>query len=531
MKQIIPCIIAACLAPAIYAHPDGPLCEDHLPADCAFAPFLGQQQKFIASTCHTVGYGGAGGGGKSTCGKMKYGHQLAIEQERYQAALEEGRPYNSRAWGIYFRRKTKDMLQVVERAQVEFRALDDALKFNAETKVFTFPSYGGAKFQFSHMEHRDNRFDHKSSEFTYVFFDELTEFEEEMYDYIETRLRTDDPVLEKHLQICWGSNPDGKHMLWVKRRFFDIAPPETVIRFETELRDGRVVERDQVFIPAKLDDNPKLMASGNYEANLIDKPAHIRRAILEGDWQYAAGAYLAEAWIPDLHVVEDHDVPDGVMIARDGDWGMRERFSIGWRYIDRDGAFTYFWHLTGKGMEIEEVCRKIRDIERMFGLWDDENNVSMLNFTRSPLDAQCFAKHGMSGAVTIAGEFLKHGVKWRPSKKDRYNGAAQILRRLRTMVPAAFKGATHPTERARPMLRFMRRCRSPIETLPLLPPDPNDPNDVDTHADDHDWDMTMYGCLEVPIAHKVERDDSWDIPDDEPTRSKRRGWEHGPWTR
>lgn len=528
------CASTGCESAAIYAHdaygPPG-VCEDHLPKDCAFAPFLGQQQKFMAAMQRVVFVGGAGGGGKSYLGRMKFSIQLALECDRMSAAQERGERFHSRAWGIYFRRKTKDMLQVWERSKVEFPLIDSDAYFNSEAKMWTFPNCGNAKFQFSHMEHRDNRYDHKSAEFTYIFFDELTEFEREMYEYIETRLRTDDRELEPYLQICSASNPDGKHMLWVKRKFIDVAPPETVVRVETELRDGRITAYEQVFIPAKLDDNPKLMG-GMYETGLINKPKHIREAILNGNWNYAAGAFLSEVWNFDLHAVEDHDPPKGSRIFRSGDWGIRNPYSIGWWYEDQDGALTLFFHIRGTQQNADVVARKVAAVERMFGLWDEDAQESKLNLSRSPLDAACFAKHGLSGSVTIAGEFKKNGVRWKESKKDRYNGAAQIVRRLSTMVPAAFEGAERPWERERPMLRFMKRCKSPLETLPVLTPDPDDANDVDTTADDHDWDMVMYACLEVPISHEPEEEDDLALPDDEPKRSRSGGgWMNGPWNR
>jgi hypothetical protein len=521
---------------AVYARGSENVCEKHLPPT-PFAPFLGQQTLFMQRRERIVFYGGAGGGGKSLCGRMKFVQQLMLENQRAADAEEKGERFVSRAWGVYFRRKTKDMRQVWDRSHDEFPRIDPDAVANSESMTWTFPNCGGAKFQFSHMEHPLNRYDHKSAEYSYAFFDELTEFEEEMFSYIDTRVRTDDPVLDPYLQVCAGSNPDGKHMAWVKRRFIDCAPPETVVRVETKLRDGRVVPVDQVFIPAKLDDNPKLMASGQYEASLLNKPAHVREAILNGNWNFASGGFFSEVWDSTYHVVADHEPPKGAMIFRAADWGIRSPGSIGWFYVDSDGAMTCFRHLRFQGLTVDKVALKIRDVERFLGLWDEEENSSRLNFARNPLDAQCFAKHGIggvSGALTIAGEFKKRGIHWKASKKDRYNGLAQITRRLGGFVEAAFEGAEHPTEVRRPLLRFCETCTSPIETIPVIMPSDNDPNDVDTKADDHDVDMTMYACLEVPIAHAKDPDDDMGpLEDDDFDAPKRkyRGLGDGPWTR
>jgi hypothetical protein len=89
-------------------------------------------------------------------------------------------------------------------------------------------------------------------------------------------------------------------------------------------------------------------------------------------------------------------------------------------------------------------------------------------------------------------------------------------------IPASFEGAIDPTERERPMLRFMASCKSPIKTIPVLRADPGDANDVDTKGDDHDWDMVMYACLENPIK-LPEEDDDFDEEDvRQPRRSQNR---------
>ena len=60
----------------------------------------------------------------------------------------------------------------------------------------------------------------------------------------------------------------------------------------------------QVFIPAKVWDNRRLLASDPaYLARQQNLPEHMRKAWLEGDWDVAAGGYLAGVWDPVRHVV------------------------------------------------------------------------------------------------------------------------------------------------------------------------------------------------------------------------------------
>lgn len=498
---------------AIFRVPEGRWCrrckELRRPA-LAFAPFLGQQEKFFQRTERVVFFGGAGGGGKSVCIQAKFGQQLDSEHKRWKL----NKNHHSKAWGVYFRRTSPDFKQAVQRSFEFFPVIDPSAKFNENKHLWTLPSCGGAVFEYAQMEHVNDRYKYKSREWSYIGVDEGSEFEEVMIEYAETRLRTADPYLEPYLQLVVGSNPDGPHMLWLRDRFIEPAPPETVMSVETKLRDGRMIEYRQVYIPSRLDDNPILMESGTYEASLMNKRPEIRRAILEGDWYIAAGAFLGSIWDESMHVVEDHDIPPGATIFRAGDWGINNPSSIGWWYVDADGGMTMFDHLRTVGLTVDKVCEKMKVIEARWGLWDEETNTSGLNFARNPLDSACFGTgQGLIGARTIAKDFLSLGFRWKPARKgpgSRLQGASQIISRMTKIIPAAFDGAEDPTERARPMIRFMRRCASPRKTLPTLMADPTNADDVDTSGDDHDWDQTMYASLENPVSLRTDQPDDDD---------------------
>jgi hypothetical protein len=197
-----------------------------------------------------------------------------------------------------------------------------------------------------------------------------------------------------------------------------------------------------------------------------------------------------------------------------------------------------FDHLRTVGLTVDKVCEKMRAIEMKWGLWDEDTDTSGLNFARNPLDSSCFGTgQGLIGARTIAKDFLSLGFRWKPARKgpgSRVQGASQIIRRMTSIIPAAFEGATDPTERARPMLRFMKRCASPLKTIPVLMTDPSNPDDVDTSGDDHDWDQTMYASLENPVSIRTDqRDDDDDEGEGGAPLTGRRGisMANGPWTR
>jgi hypothetical protein len=487
-------------------------------------PYPGQQTKFFVSPEDVVFYGGAGGGGKSLLGKMKFSHQLVHEHERFR----KGDIKRSKAWGLYLRRKTPDLMQAVEESMEYFPQIDDRAKFNANDLVWIFPSCGGARFQFGHMQHEDDRFKYKSSAYTYLFFDELTEFTTKQYMYMQSRLRVAGVVvdgvpvpdpLEKLLQCCAGSNPDGEGLLWVRDMFIEDKTPEQVYRTRYVLENGQERFKDQVFIPARLRDNPPLYASGTYEVQLRGLPADIREAILEGNWYYASGAFLARIWDSKVHVCEDHDVPSGVRMYRSADYGYNAPSSVTWWYVDRDNVLTAFYNLYVTEHTPEMLGDRIKEVEQEFGIWDDHNDVSTIS---GPLDSSCWNKE--SSGTTIASRLNGRGCKFYKARKgplSRKNGAIEIISRMQARV----KSHEAPDDRSkdRPLIRWMRRCGAPIRTLPVLRPDPNDRDDVDTKGEDHCWDETRYMCLARPLRFEKEHDpDEDDVDNVVPFRGKNR---------
>ena len=464
-------------------------------------PFPGQQTKFCQRTEREVFFGGAGGGGKSVNGKGKFSQQLAVEQARFQ----RGEIERSKAWGIFLRRTMPDLKQAIDKSYQIFQDIDPDATYNINDHVWTFPSCGDAHFEFGHMENENTKYKYKSREFTYVFFDELTEFTETMYEYMDTRIRTTDPVLEPMLQLCSGSNPDGPGLLWVRKRFIENKEPEVIYRKETRLRDGRLRYYDSIFIPASLKDNPILYESGQYEASLMNKRPEVRRAILDGDWWINPGAFLANIWDQSFHVCENHDVPKGARVCRSMDPGLGSRSSCTWWYEDRNGGLTGIHNLYLTGHDVVMMAKRIKEVEEHFGWWDEASNRSTLD---GPMDEDAFNRQ-LVGGPSYARIMRECGVPWRRSKKDRFNGASEIMRRLNARVKD-IDGET------KPLLRWMKRCKAPIETIPILQTDPNDPNDVDTKGEDHAYDDTMYMCLDRRLGRmnvKEEDDDDDNVVD------------------
>ncbi len=89
---------------------------------------------------------------------------------------------------------------------------------------FTFPS--GASLTFGYLNTPADRYRYQSAEFQYVGVDELTQFTEDAYTYLLTRLRrrvgSDVPIRARA-----GTNPGNIGHEWVRARFIPWRDPRT----------------------------------------------------------------------------------------------------------------------------------------------------------------------------------------------------------------------------------------------------------------------------------------------------------------
>lgn len=151
--------------------------------------------------------------------------------------------------------------------------------WNERDKRWTFPS--GASITFGYLQDENDKYQYASAEFQYIAFDELTHFTETQYTFLFTRLR------KKHtgalagvpLRMRSASNPGGPGHDWVKRRFVD----------------PRTRQRDRVFIPARLEDNPSLDRD-EYLISLANTDPMTREQIQRGDWDAVAGGKFRRDW-------------------------------------------------------------------------------------------------------------------------------------------------------------------------------------------------------------------------------------------
>lgn len=467
-----------------------------------WAPNPGRQTLFYTHPANIVGFGGAAGGGKSDAMLFHHFYVLDFETQRWM----RGEISQSRARGIYFRRLAANLSEAEDRflsiaPQTNANGMDG---WNASTHTYKYPC--GMKYRFAGMEKPRDYMKHQSFSYTDVSMDELTENEEEQFDYIFTRIRSADEALRPFHRLSWGTNPVGPGLDWVRKRF--IAGRKSDVTYIRKIKnsDGSIHEISEVFIQAYLKDNPFLATGGEYEAALRASKPHIANILLHGDWWAQKGNFLGAFWDSNVHIVKDHKVPRGVFRFRSCDFGIGSHSSITWWYVDADGCFTAYHNLYLHDLTAPQQADRMREVEEHYGDWNGEDKMSMLN---GPLDAQCFKRHGASGP-TIAEDFRRKGFPWRPSAKDRFNGLAEVCKRLGARIPRPEHEAAISKASAKGMIRWMERCKAPIEYLPIIPADENNPGEVmKKYRHLHSLDDTMFACMTRPIRPAKEEDD-WD---------------------
>jgi predicted phage terminase large subunit-like protein len=276
--------------------------------DLVWGPWKGAQAEFLACDAYEALYGGAAGGGKSDC--------LLAEGLRYAA--------DPHFRGIFFRRTFPELeAEIIPRTLDLFtrvRGLEGA-KYNRQTKRWIFP--GGGRFSFAHLEHEDTILKHRSAEYCYVAFDELTTFTKKQYLGILQRLRSAHGL---PCRVRAGTNPGGPGHDWVFQRWrpwldptYEVPGwkalglsgprpgPGEPLWYLTNPETGEDIwvprgtpgALSRCFHPAKLEDNPALGgATGAYAATLQNQDPLTRKQMREGDWlaKPSAKMFFDRAW-------------------------------------------------------------------------------------------------------------------------------------------------------------------------------------------------------------------------------------------
>lgn len=449
------------------------------------------QQEFHSLTMDEALIGGAAGPGKSVTLLMDPVEQIVVEHQRKRA----NNAHASSGAALHIRKEFPRAEETVYRSKIVFPALDHGAKFHEPTHTWTFTS--GYRFQFGHLKDNDSFLNYRSKQFTHIAFDELVEIDDpNQYYELVGRVRSSDPVLRKMLKVRAGSNPAPN---WVRDYFVVPGGPagRVVLRRKVKLASGETVERTRIFIPAKLYDNPDPEFVRNYEANLQDKPSHIRRALLDGDWFVVPGAFFANEWRADLHVIKPFKIPSHWRRFRSADWGYKSPCVILWWAITPDEELICYRERTFVQKTAHEVALAIKEIEEERGEWNTTRNCSRLT---GPMDTQLWEERGNRGP-TMADDMAALGVYWTKASKGRKQAAQQFMVRLKD------RGLNE-----RPGVMFFDTCINCIRTIPALGTDDQEPEVPRKGGADHWYDAVSYACAQHVVASK---EDGPSVDDDE----------------
>lgn len=464
---------------------------------------LTDRQDIAYNTCATeVLYGGAAGGGKS--------YFLRVSAIRWAMSVSGVQVY-------IFRRTYPDLVANHLRGPSSFNVLlSDALnagrvKFNKDDMEYTF--WNGSVIKLAHCQYDDDVVKYQGAEIHVLLIDELTHFTEYIYRFLRGRVRAIGLKLsneEKLLlpRIEAGSNPGSVGHAWVKRSFVNATCDGKVISpmevWRTPKSEGGML---RVYIPAKVSDNPYLLAEDPTYADRLEGLGNeaLVRAMRDGDWDIVAGQAF-EKLRKDRHGLEPFVIPDSWMRFRAMDWGSSHPFAIGW-YAVSDGNPVFFddrktihlprgaivkyrewygWNGTpneGARLEASEVARGI------VRLSDGER----YNYTVAD-PSMWKADGGESHAET----FARNGVLMRRADNKRIPGYI----RMRQMI-AGTDGF--------PMFYIFNTCLHTWRTLPDLVMDRDNLEDVDTDQDDHIYDCDRYALMSRPHVEDktVLKDTKW----------------------
>jgi hypothetical protein len=434
-----------------------------------------------------IGYGGAAGSGKSYLSRAV---MTAV------ALMWPG------STGILFRRTERE---VKENHVQKFRAEVPAViggrqlyKWNGNDLCATW--FNGSRSYFGYLRNDQDVFIYQGPEFDWMIFEEATHYSHFQVNWLTgNRLRATVPLARPF--ALYPSNPGGPGHFWFKRWFIEKRFHEA---------DGERPE-DFTFIPARLSDNPELIARDPRYGEKLDRlPEPWRSWLRDGDFSAGAGSALAELR-REVHLIPAFERPAHWPVFGSFDWGYNHPFSFGFYTTSEDGAIFKIDTVTGRRLLPHEIADRVNGRLRAL-------HIPKLQYISAGHDAWANIKARGEDTPTIAETFANLGLPLSQANIDRKMG----LQALREVL--SYKGRGPNQTDGTPKLRFFdtetnRRCFDQLESCVT---DPDDPEDV-LKTDADDWgeggddllEETRYAMCSRPSAAKstwgsAEQPSAWD---------------------
>jgi hypothetical protein len=251
--------------------------SDNRPA--LWKPLAGPQAEAYYSDADELFYGGAAGGGKTD--------------------LVLGLASTAHTKSIIFRREYPQLKDIIDRS---VQIIGQQGRFNGQAAIWRMND--GRTIEFGAVQHESdvNKFQGRAHDLK--AFDELPNFTEFQYRFLIGWNRT--TKLGQRVRVVGAGNPptnaDGEWVIrrwapWLDNQHPRPAKPGELRWFamldgeDTEVESGKpfthkgeeIKPKSRTFIPAKLSDNPYLMAT-DYAATLQAMPEPLRTQLLKGDF-------------------------------------------------------------------------------------------------------------------------------------------------------------------------------------------------------------------------------------------------------
>lgn len=284
-----------------------------------------RQKQFLLLDCEEAGYGGAAGGGKSDV--LLMGALQHVDVPGYAALL--------------LRRTYADLEKpgaLIPRSHQWLRNTD--AHWNGQKRQWNFPS--GAVLDFGYLDNEKDLDNYQSSEYQYVGFDELTQFEDEnWYTYLFTRTRR---LLSMGvpLRMRFATNPGGRGEDWVYNRFLAAG-----------------LDYGRVFIHAKLEDNPHIDQE-SYDKNLRKAAPTTYQQLRNGVWGVKKpGTFFRKNWFKIVGAL-----PSNIQLIRSWDLAATKNATSAWTagalmgQSDGDLYIAHMERLRGDPGEVERQVKQ-----------------------------------------------------------------------------------------------------------------------------------------------------------------------------